>query len=52
MDTKNDYIPQEIVDNLDPEAGIDCQWVLDSETGDRVLVDRKTNKEIGRWLRK
>lgn len=38
------------VDNLPiGEERIDCVWCWDSETGDKVLMDRLTNKEIGRW---
>lgn len=32
----------------DPEKTIDAVWCRDSETGDYVLVDRFTNKEITR----
>lgn len=31
------------------ERTIDCVWCVDSETGDRVLMNRKTNKPIGVW---
>lgn len=52
MIDKNFYIPQEIADNLDPNSRVEYQWVIDSETGDRVLVDVKTSQEIGRWIKR
>lgn len=33
---------------IDAADLLHAQWCWDSETGDRVLVDRKTNKEIMR----
>lgn len=40
-------------DNLqvDPEKTLDAVWCWDSETGDKILMDRKTNKPIGRWTK-
>jgi hypothetical protein len=35
-------------DKPDPEERIDAVWTRDSETGEDVLLDRKTNKEIMR----
>lgn len=34
---------------ISAESTLDAVWCVDSETGDRVLMDRRTNKEIGRW---
>lgn len=31
------------------EWTIDCVWCVDSETGDKVLMDRRTNKPVGVW---
>ena len=31
------------------EGTIECRWCYDSETGDKVLMDVRTSKEIGRW---
>lgn len=37
---------------FDPEERVDLIWCRDSETGERVLMDRNTHKEIGRWKTK
>jgi hypothetical protein len=34
---------------FDPEKTVNLVWCWDSETGERVLMDRRTNKEVGRW---
>ena len=34
------------------EGTLDAVWCVDSETSERVLMDRRTNKEIGRWKKK
>lgn len=31
------------------ERTIDCVWCVNSETGEKVLMDRKTNKPVGVW---
>lgn len=33
---------------FDPEKTLDAVWCVDSETGEEVLMDRKTNQEIMR----
>ncbi len=33
---------------IDPEESLDAIWVVDSETGEEVLIDRKRNKVIMR----
>lgn len=43
------YIRDFMVDKFDPEKTVDLVWVRDSETGDRVLVDRLTNRVVGVW---
>ena len=45
-----DEYPKKSPESWD-EKTIDCVWCWDSETGEKVLMDRKTNKEIGRWTR-
>lgn len=43
LDLRNSTIePEETLD------GTQCRWVWDSETGERVLMDLRTNKEIMR----
>jgi len=38
-------------EKFDPEKTVDLVWTKDSETGERVLMDRQTNREVGRWKR-
>jgi len=40
-----------MIDGIDPEKTLDAQWVVDSETGERLLIDRKTNLIIVREWR-
>lgn len=35
-------------DNIDQDKSIDAQWCVDSETSEKVLIDRNTNKIIMR----
>ncbi len=35
-------------EKIDPEETLDAVWVVDSETGQEVLIDRKRNKIIMR----
>lgn len=37
--------------NQNPDETMDAVWCVDSETSERVLMDRKTNKEIVRLPR-
>lgn len=37
---------------FDPEETVDLIWCRDSETGERVLVDREKGIEVGRWKKK
>lgn len=36
---------------FDPEKTLDAVWCVDSETSERVLMDRRTNKQILRLPR-
>jgi hypothetical protein len=38
-----------MMNKFDPEKTVDLVWTKDSETGEKVLIDRKTNVEVGRW---
>jgi hypothetical protein len=33
---------------MNDDTVIECQWTIDSETGDRVLVETRTGKEVMR----
>lgn len=34
---------------FDPEKTVSLRWLVDNETGERVLVDTEAGKIIGRW---
>lgn len=34
---------------MDFDQTVEWQWLVDAETGERVLVDVKTGKEMVRW---
>lgn len=38
-------------DNIDPNESIEGVWCIDSETSERCLIDRKTNKILVRLPR-
>lgn len=47
-------------ERFDPEKTVDMQWLnlegrnrwlVDNETGERVLIDTQTGKIVGRWKR-
>ncbi len=38
-------------DSFDPEKTLDAVWCVDSETGERCLIDRKTSQIIVRGVR-
>lgn len=37
--------------NPNPNERLDAAWCIDSETSERVLMDRNTNKELARLPR-
>lgn len=48
--SKNFEVLDLTVPKFDPNVTIDAVWCKDSETGEDVLLDRKTNKIISRGL--